>query len=55
VSRTKDLERRVKKLSPEELARFREWFADFDAQAWDRQFEADVEAGKLDARQTNRL
>ncbi len=27
----------------------REWFADFDAEVWDRQFEADVQAGKLDA------
>jgi len=25
------------------------WYASFDAEAWDRQFEADVKAGKLDA------
>jgi hypothetical protein len=31
------------------LARFRSWFADFDADGWDRQFEADVAAGRLDA------
>jgi hypothetical protein len=48
VSRVQDLERRVKELSPEELVQFRHWFADFDAQAWDPQFEADVETGKLD-------
>jgi len=39
----------VKELSPEELAAFREWFVKFDAELWDRQFEADVTAGKLDA------
>ena len=35
--------------SPEELAAFRRWYAAFDAEVWDRQFEADVKAGKLDA------
>ena len=42
------LELLVKNLSPEELALFRRWFAEFDAQAWDRQIEADSAAGKLD-------
>ncbi len=31
------------------LAEFSRWFAEFDAAAWDRQLEADVTAGKLDA------
>jgi len=43
-----EIEDRIKELSPEELTAFREWFAKFDAEAWDRQFEADVKAGKLD-------
>ena len=38
----------IKSLSPEELAQFREWFAEFDAQVWDRQIVADAAAGKLD-------
>ena len=38
----------IKSLSPEELAQFREWFADFDAQIWDRQIQSDAAAGKLD-------
>lgn len=42
------LELLIKSLSPEELAQFREWFADFDAQFWDRQIETDAAAGKLD-------
>lgn len=41
--------KQIEKLSSEELARFRMWYAAFDAEAWDRQFEADVKAGKLDA------
>ncbi|MGQ9632039.1 MAG: hypothetical protein ACUVXI_17255 [bacterium] len=42
------IEQAVTQLSKEELARFREWFEKFDAQAWDEQFEADVASGKLD-------
>ncbi len=44
----KDIESQIKELSAEELAAFRRWLAEFDAEAWDRQFEADVKAGKLD-------
>ena len=43
------LERQVQALSSEDLAEFRRWFAEFDAEVWDQQFEADVKAGKLDA------
>ncbi len=42
------LENGVRQLSSEELAAFRAWFAEFDADAWDRQFEADASAGRLD-------
>ena len=37
------------RLSRQELAAFRSWFVDFDAEAWDRQFEKDAAAGRLDA------
>ena len=49
MSRVETIEQEVKKLSERELADFREWFAKYDADAWDRKLEADVEAGKLDA------
>ena len=49
MSKIDDLERQIQALSAKELAAFRSWFAEFDAAAWDRQFEADVKAGKLDA------
>lgn len=43
------LEAAVQALDPAALAEFRRWFAEFDAVSWDRQLEADLEAGKLDA------
>ena len=49
MSRVEDLETRIQELSAEELKAFREWFMQFDADAWDQEFEADVESGKLDA------
>ena len=48
MSRVKDIEDEVAKLSVRELAAFREWFAKFEAEIWDRQFEEDVKAGRLD-------
>lgn len=43
------VEQAVEQLSSAELAKFRRWFAQFDADAWDAQIEADAAAGKLDA------
>ena len=48
MSRISDLERQVQSLSADELTSFRQWFAEFDAAGWDRQFEDDVKAEKLD-------
>ena len=44
-----ELETAVSQLSPEELARFVEWFEAYRAEEWDRQIEADALAGRLDA------
>ncbi len=44
-----DIEHAIAQLPAEDLAAFRAWFAEFDAEVWDRQFEADVRAGRLDA------
>ena len=49
MGRVESIEGQILELTPEELATLREWFAEYDAEAWDRQFEADVKAGKLDA------
>ncbi len=48
MSRMERITREIEQLPPEELTAFREWFLHFDAVAWDRQFESDVNAGKLD-------
>lgn len=49
MSKIEAIEEQIEKLSPDELAAFRRWYASFDADIWDRQFEDDVKAGKLDA------
>jgi hypothetical protein len=49
IKTLEEIERAVSELSPEDFATFRDWFAKFDAEVWDREFEADVTAGKLDA------
>jgi hypothetical protein len=48
MSNLQEIEYAISQLSAEELADFRVWFAEFDAEAWDRQFEEDVAAGRLD-------
>ena len=47
MSNLPEIERAVSQLSPEELSAFRDWFAEFDAEIWDQQFEEDVAAGRL--------
>lgn len=37
----------IANLSASELADFRRWFDEFDADQWDRQFEQDASTGKL--------
>jgi len=49
MTKIEKLEREIRGLRAKELATFREWFAAFDAAAWDQQLEEDVKAGKLDA------
>lgn len=49
MTRVESLESEVQKLSPEELAAFRDWFAEYDWQTWDRQIERDSASGRLDA------
>jgi hypothetical protein len=49
MSSVHEIETAVSKLSRQELLAFHDWFSGFDAAAWDKQFEADVAAGKVDA------
>ena len=48
MTKIQRLESEVKSLSAQELAAFRAWYEKFDAENWDKQIEADAEAGKLD-------
>lgn len=45
----KELENTIACLPPEELARFREWFMEFDAEQLDRRIQGDADNGRLDA------
>ena len=45
----KEVKQAVKALSPQDLAEFRSWFAEFDSAAWDQQIASDLSSGKLDA------
>lgn len=44
----KEIESAIEGLSKDELVAFREWFEEFDARIWDKQFEEDASSGKLD-------
>jgi len=48
MSSVQEIEEAIQKLEPSELEAFRAWFAEFDAELWDRHLEADVAAGRLD-------
>jgi hypothetical protein len=48
MSRVEELEDQIKTLSSGEFQELRAWLAEHDAEVWDRQFHADVHAGRLD-------
>jgi len=49
MSTLQEVETAVRHFTAEDLARFRAWFLDYDAEVWDRQLEEDIRAGRLDA------
>jgi hypothetical protein len=48
MSTVEDIEKAVAKLPPDELARFRRWFEEFEAARFDAKIERDARSGKLD-------
>ena len=46
--RVEDIKTAIVELSPDELVELAVWFEEFHSEAWDRQIEEDLEAGKLD-------
>jgi hypothetical protein len=47
MSRVEQLEQQIAELDEAELQALRVWFVRFDAEAWDRQIEADASNGRL--------
>lgn len=48
MSTIQEIEQAILKLSPGDFAALRDWLAEVDAGAWDRQIAADAAGGKLD-------
>lgn len=48
MTKVEDIERAVSKLAPNELAKFRVWFEEYDAGQFDAKIEKDIKRGKLD-------
>ena len=48
MSTVHEIEQAIRVLEPKDLASLRDWFSTFDAEAWDRQMEQDIAAGRLD-------
>ena len=49
MSTIREIEDAIRKLPEGDLVELRAWFAEFDAEQWDRQFDRDVAEGRLDA------
>ena len=49
MTKLEDIEKAVATLAPAELARFRTWFAEFDAAHFDHAIESGARQGRLDA------
>jgi hypothetical protein len=48
MTTVREIEDAVARLPDSQLGEFRAWFTQFDAEAWDHEFEEDAESGKLD-------
>ena len=47
MSEVEEVESRVRNLSQDALAQFREWFHGFENEHWDQQIQADFNVGKF--------
>ena len=48
MTKLEDIEKAVAQLAPNEFARFRAWFEEFQAARFDEKIERDAKSGKLD-------
>ena len=49
MTKLEKIEQDIASLSASDVAKLAEWFAEFHADLWDKQIEADANTGKLDA------
>lgn len=47
MTKLEQIEKSVEALSEDELKKFAQWFAELQAERWDKQIEEDVAAGRL--------
>jgi hypothetical protein len=48
MTKLEEIEKAVEQLNADELAKFRAWFEELQAQRFDDRLESDITAGKLD-------
>lgn len=48
MTKLEEIEKAVETLTPADLARFRAWFAEFEAARFDEKIEQDAQSGRLD-------
>ncbi|HEX7192070.1 MAG TPA: hypothetical protein VF381_10930 [Thermoanaerobaculia bacterium] len=48
MTKLEAIEEQIQALSPEEMAKLREWLLEREAEEWDQQIERDAASGKLD-------
>lgn len=48
MTKVEEIQAAIESLTREEYVRLRQWFSERDWERWDKQIEADSEAGKLD-------
>ncbi len=49
MTKLEEIEQAVTQLTPDQLAKFREWFETFDAARFDEKIARDAQTGRLDA------
>jgi len=47
MTKVQKLEKEINELNQSELEKFRNWFRNYDSNAWDRQIESDLKDDKL--------
>ena len=49
MTKLEKIEQDIASLTPGEVAKLAQWFAEFQADVWDKQIEDDAKAGRLDS------